>query len=571
MNKKITLFLFTMLFLFFSKTVLAQNSKPLYVGLMPYTYESRHIQQEFAEQAQMQIFQDISKFNNIILQKADNGILNFKYLLGIDFYKVEVKGFKGDSFKNPNDMGYHLEVVICIKIYDVETASLKTNQIYTFYSPMVFRSTIINGMPNYYTMAENQRESTIRQKVYQAQKDKFAKDITNAVAEQLSYAFPFKVKINNITKTEKRTLTVDVNSIKGTDVNKYTIYEAFTQKQLTINGHYYSKITPLGLITNVTANTDKELVLEFDASKETALTKENFERGVHIFIAPKGAKDFLGIDSSNLKKNKYIVAPFTRKDAMNKVEVKLFEETIKQHLVMEKKVKVLERTNLEQIMKERGKQKYDAIPEAELMAQGKSIGADYMLFGDFRLFDTKTNEPYTNEELNKIVYSTGKIWYHIEYDIQFRNVQIGTGVANESKSEVLTSAAGGEKGFGQAYAIRPYLVKYLDIKWVSDEDTPITAQITNVAERDKKNNPKIITIDAGENKGAFFYEKLTVAEVVEEEIDGKKMSRNIKVATLKRPVIAQDTSNWEVTDGEKKLTEKMTANKKLVVVNYMKK
>ncbi len=565
------LFLILSFFIFSQNKIQAQDqAKNIRVGVLPIWFEKNQAKKELVENSYTIIKKELAKFSRI--QLSDNTQSEvFKQLISIEYFKIKPKVLIGSNFiadeKYAKNIRYGVDVIFCVKVYDVQTNTIKFNQLYNMESDLISRKGLIEDFlrlnPN-----SNFVEETIKENAFKMCYQQIFGKMAETLSQDLVKAFPFKLKINPISQAEKRTLETSIDDAQSYDIGKYKEYEFFTYKKLNINNKTVIKLDFLGKASEVKQKNEK-IIFTIESKNQTTNIKKRLDEGINVYCSPLGAKGFLDIELIQATQTSYCIAPFSQTEYIQSVESLILEEICRTHLVMEKKIKVVERKKLQTIMQEREAQKYSNTTNSELLEQGKSIGADYFLTGDLRAFQTIiTNDGKNIKDFKKLKQEDPNTSYYTGYDIQFKNIEVATGIINETNLTQESNGAISDKGFKGIYdQIQSMIVKNLKLKNTENNQIPIKAYVLEVNEKDKKNNPKIVTIDAGDSKGVFFYENLTVSEIILEEIDGKKMERLIKIATLKYINATQEKSTWEIIEGEKKFAEKLNGNKKIVVTN----
>ncbi len=230
----------------------------------------------------------------------------------------------------------------------------------------------------------------------------------------------------------------------------------------------------------------------------------------------------------------------------------------------------VDRSKTTELKNERELQKGEEFIDGKVVAQGKSIGADFILTGSVAISTTSAKLNVTNSNGQVTGYRTV---YTAYLNIGLKVASIETGEVVNSKTITLNNntAGGFMVGFTGSTSPEQAVMKLIgDLKggkavkkWIG-EAFPIKSKVVKIQDADKK----ILLISGGSEQG--FKEKTDVRIVTYEDtdVDGKIFSRTIDVATGKIQKVEDanfseckiKSSNWD------EVVKKIDEGKKLFVI-----
>lgn len=249
---------------------------------------------------------------------------------------------------------------------------------------------------------------------------------------------------------------------------------------------------------------------------------------------------------------------------------------------------VVDRTKLDQIAKERNLQKQEDFLNGEVIEQGKSLGAQYLISANINQIAKRGG--YI--EKSKIEYdSYSKQYYTKKYQVYLTqidliiNVQIidvTTGVVKSNKS--ITSNAEAETTSQETVINSAVRGLEVYIKAYANNAFPVFMKIIKVETTDKKGLPKTVLIKGGSDvdlsyqKTSGFYgigkkdvsSELEVYENATEIVDGKEYKRKITVGKVKISEVQGEFSICEVKKGAEEIQQKLNEGKTLFlkIISY---
>lgn len=244
---------------------------------------------------------------------------------------------------------------------------------------------------------------------------------------------------------------------------------------------------------------------------------------------------------------------------------------------------VVDREKMDQLASERNLQKQEDFINGKVVAQGKSIGARYIVSS--RLSQLSTSK-YTNEKTRnvwsglKIVgtekYLEPAVSVNLGIEIQIIDVVDGSSKANKVISSQLEYQ--GEVNIDNA--VNSSIMKSETVlkRWLNDV-FPVYMKILKVESKDKKGLPNKVLIKGGSDmdfnteKALTFFNSKSKLEVYYLEnltIDGKSFQRPIVIGRIAVDEIQGEFSICNVQSGAKEILDGLSQGKTLLlkVKNY---
>ncbi len=250
-------------------------------------------------------------------------------------------------------------------------------------------------------------------------------------------------------------------------------------------------------------------------------------------------------------------------------DVNAIQESVTNAFVKTKRFNIVDRTKMEALKSEKELQKSEDFISGNVVAQGVSLGADYLITGIVSSA-TKTQKYVERTRLdgskyNQIVYEAT-----INFSCKVLDVSTGQVINSETFSTsggtslfgLIPTADNPQEAFGSSLSS---LTKNID-KWVG-KNFPATFSIVEIQDRDSKGNATKVLISGGSGTGLERKEGLKVVEVSEMMVDGKKLIRKKEIGELRvEKVEDENFSVCSVRDGEAEITKKFESKAKISVM-----
>jgi TolB-like protein len=219
-----------------------------------------------------------------------------------------------------------------------------------------------------------------------------------------------------------------------------------------------------------------------------------------------------------------------------------------------KRVRVVERTALDKILREQNFQMTDFSKPNESVKIGELLGAQYILQGQLQQVSVS---PYTS--------ATGA-GYTSTIDVSLRLINVSDGEITASKNLHFFT--------GFIVSNTPMESVYLSLKrgeqniaeWLRSV-FPAEGFIFEI-KKAKKGEAKVVIITCGSEQGVHKGDKFKIYVETELDLDGRKVKRSSDVGKLEVTKLEQDGifATCDVDDGGKEIADKIAAGMKLKVV-----
>ncbi|WP_266368990.1 CsgG/HfaB family protein [Tellurirhabdus rosea] len=266
------------------------------------------------------------------------------------------------------------------------------------------------------------------------------------------------------------------------------------------------------------------------------------------------------------------ISPFSYASYIEAKYVGEITEAVSNEFVKAKRFTIVDRTKLAAVTSERELQKSEEFIDSRVIAQGKSIGARYIVTGHLASIGTSN---YFSAELKRYIYSA-----KIAFSLKIIDVETGEVVHAETfgKGTAAGSTGGGffsatrcdQPGSGSSteQAIRDAIANIgcaVD-RWIKVA-FPVMVSIVEVQEMHKRKGAQTVLLAAGKMYGLSRYKKLKVIELVKVTVDGKELTRQKEVGILSVQKVEDDNfSICDVIDGGETIAEKLGQKTPLKVV-----
>ena len=281
---------------------------------------------------------------------------------------------------------------------------------------------------------------------------------------------------------------------------------------------------------------------------------------------------FLALIKINAQDEKKVIgiAPFT--GAYDTPILNSIEEVVSSSFGKTKRFNLVGRSQMSAIKKEKELQKTEDFIDSKYIAQTKSLGAQLLISGNVTSVNA-TQETHTDSQ-GRTSYSYNST---ITLDLKVLDVETGQVIASDVVSSKADKGLLDLKSWGnaltgstpssgqEAYSVAlKRLEKEID-NFVS-KNFPVSFLIAEIQEQGGDGSAKTILISGGSAFGLKKGDKLSVAELVEMEVGGKKIIRKKEIGELKITKVEDENfSICEVKSGGIDINSKFKAQAKLQI------
>ena len=251
------------------------------------------------------------------------------------------------------------------------------------------------------------------------------------------------------------------------------------------------------------------------------------------------------------------VLPTTNTEGMAYKETVLVSEELTNALIKAKRFNIVDRSKLDALKQERELQKTEDFMDGTIIAQSKSIGANYLLSSTMGNYENDGNTCKFTLTIKLIDVETGSVV--ASESIQPKSGGFGKALLNAVVNTALLETSGALSTKGQA------LKKALD-KLVPEIDKfiytnfPITFYIVELQSDDK------LLVSGGSESGVKKGSKLKVYEEVITNVGGKSIKRKKELAELAVDKVEDENfSICSIKSGDKEVKERLSKNTPLFV------
>ena len=281
---------------------------------------------------------------------------------------------------------------------------------------------------------------------------------------------------------------------------------------------------------------------------------------------------FLALIKINAQDEKKVIgiAPFT--GAYDTPILNSIEEVVSSSFGKTKRFNLVGRSQMNAIKNEKELQKTEDFIDSKYIAQTKSLGAQLLISGNVTSVNA-TQETHTDSQ-GRTSYSYNST---ITLDLKVLDVETGQVIASDVVSSKADKGLLDLKSWGnaltgstpssgqEAYSVAlKRLEKEID-NFVS-KNFPFSFLIAEIQEQGGDGSAKTILISGGSAFGLKKGDKLSVAELVEMEVGGKKIIRKKEIGELKITKVEDENfSICEVKSGGIDINSKFKAQAKLQI------
>ena len=280
----------------------------------------------------------------------------------------------------------------------------------------------------------------------------------------------------------------------------------------------------------------------------------------------------MGLIKINAQDEKKVIgiAPFT--GAYDTPILNSIEEVVSSSFGKTKRFNLVGRSQMNAIKNEKELQKTEDFIDSKYIAQTKSLGAQLLISGNVTSVNA-TQETHTDSQ-GRTSYSYNST---ITLDLKVLDVETGQVIASDVVSSKADKGLLDLKSWGnaltgstpssgqEAYSVAlKRLEKEID-NFVS-KNFPVSFLIAEIQEQGGDGSAKTILISGGSAFGLKKGDKLSVAELVEMEVGGKKIIRKKEIGELKITKVEDENfSICEVKSGGIDINSKFKAQAKLQI------
>jgi Peptidoglycan-synthase activator LpoB len=286
-----------------------------------------------------------------------------------------------------------------------------------------------------------------------------------------------------------------------------------------------------------------------------------------------------------------VVAPFSYvKETVSESDLRRIEAQVEKTINDCKRFDVVNRTDMVVIDKERIKMQGEDFIDGRYIQQGKKIGAEYMVFGRVNSTSCKPDGGKYKNHVAVISLTIKIVDVATTAEIANNPFELNSGkssgqktAATKGTSTILdkvmkTNTKDLANDADAAMARTPEQAMTKAIESVEDEmrdfiieKFPMKFTIAEILEKtDEK--VKTILVLAGKPNGVKEKDNLSVIEIIETEVEGKKYLRNVEIAKIEILKFEGDNfSRCAVRTGGVELLAKMNAKARLKAITVQKK
>lgn len=254
--------------------------------------------------------------------------------------------------------------------------------------------------------------------------------------------------------------------------------------------------------------------------------------------------------------------------AASSQDVNSIQETVTNAFVKTKRFNIVDRSKMDALKKEKDLQKSEDFIDGTVIAQGVSLGANFLISGHVISAQAERMETAPSSTTGQIT-----VTYKAKLSISLKVIDVATGqvVTSETIEPKGGSAFGGMMGIAPS---TPEAAISKAIKGIEDKvdefvskNFPVTFPIVEIQEKDSKGNATKIMIAGGSSFNLKKGDKLKVVEVSTIEVNGKKLERKKEIGELKITKVEDENfSTCSVSSGGIDINSKFEAKSKLLVI-----
>jgi hypothetical protein len=261
------------------------------------------------------------------------------------------------------------------------------------------------------------------------------------------------------------------------------------------------------------------------------------------------------------------ILPFTFvQESVNFQDINSIQETVTNGFVKTKRFNIVDRSKMDALKKERNLQKSEDFIDGSVIEQGISLGANFLISG--HIISAQASEMRSDDGKGNIT-----VTYKAKLMIVLKVIDVATGqvVTSETIEPKTGNSLLGAMGIG---ASSPQAAISKAINAIEDKvdefvgkNFPQSFSIAEIQEKDGKGNATKILIAGGTAFGLNKGDKLKVVELMEMEVNGKKIQRKKEIGELKVTKVEDENfSICSVSSGGIDINSKFEAKAKLQII-----
>lgn len=261
------------------------------------------------------------------------------------------------------------------------------------------------------------------------------------------------------------------------------------------------------------------------------------------------------------------IIPFTYDNSnANYEDVNSIFSMVTNAFVKTKRFNIVDRSKMDLLKKEKELQKTEDFIKSDVIQQGVSLGASYLISG--HVISAKSDQMRAEDGNGKAI-----ITYKSKLSIVLKVIDVAT--AQIITSETIEPKSGsllmGALGMGASSA-QESMSKSIDgigdkVDEFVSKNFPISFSIAEIQEKNGKGEATKLLIAGGSDFGLKKGDKMKVVEVIEMQVNGKKVQRKKEIGEIKISKVEDENfSICNINDGAMDITNKFESKVKLLVV-----
>lgn len=264
------------------------------------------------------------------------------------------------------------------------------------------------------------------------------------------------------------------------------------------------------------------------------------------------------------------ILPFTYIEGSATLQdVNSIQETVINAFVKTKRFNIVDRSKMDALKKEKELQKSEDFIDGNVIKQGISLGANYLIAGHVISASAERMETSPSKRTGNVT-----VTYKAKLSIQLKVIDVATGqvINSESIDPQSGSTLGGMMGLAPSSAQAAVLKAIKGIEDKVDnfvyENFPATFPIVEIQEKDSVEGYAIqVLIAGGSAYDLQVGDRLKVVEVTMVEVGEKKLERKKEIGELKISEVEDENfSSCSVESGGDEISKKIEAKAKLLVI-----
>jgi hypothetical protein len=262
------------------------------------------------------------------------------------------------------------------------------------------------------------------------------------------------------------------------------------------------------------------------------------------------------------------IIPFTYDNSnANYQDVNTIFEMVTNAFVKTKRFNIVDRTKMDALKKEKELQKTQDFIDGSVIQQGVSLGANYLISG--HVLSVKADQMRAEDGNGRVT-----ITYKAKLSINLKVIDVATGqvITSETIEPKSGSSLLGAFGIGASSANDAIAKSIEGIEEKVDEfvnkNFPLTFSLVEIQEKNGNGEASKILISGGSGFGLKKGDKMKVVEIIEMQVNGKKIQRKKEIGEVKITKVEDENfSICNVNSGGMDITNKFEAKSILQVVS----